>query len=79
MTAFSAVFRADLFTRGEKDVGNVIGLEVKIDKILRESDDNISDPSWAFDYVSYSQRALLSNKNLNFILFVNFVEKSYYR
>lgn len=79
MTAFSAVFRADLFTRGEKDVGNVIGLEVKIDKILRESDDNISDPSWAFDYVSYSQRALLSNKNLNFILFVNFVEKSYCR
>ena len=79
MTAFSAVFRADLFTRGEKDVGNVSGLEVKIDKILRESDDNISDPSWAFDYVSYSQRALLSNKNLNFILFVNFVEKSYCR
>lgn len=63
MTAFSAVFRADLFTRGEKDVGNVSGLEVKIDKILRESDDNISDPSWAFDYVSYSQRELLSNKN----------------
>ena len=63
MTAFSAVFRTDLFTRGEKDVGNVSGLEVKIDKILRESDDNISDPSWAFDYVSYSQRDLLSNKN----------------
>lgn len=79
MTAFSVVFRADLFTRGEKDVGNLVGLEVKIDKILRESDDNISDPSWAFDYVSYSQRALLSNKNLHFILFVNFVEKSYCR
>ena len=79
MTAFSAVFRADLFTRGQKDVGNVSGLEVKINKTLRESDDNISDPSWAFDYVSYSQRALLSNKNLHFILFVNFVEKRYCR
>ena len=63
MTAFSADFRADLFTRGQKDVGNVSGLEVKIDKTLRESDDNISDPSWALDYVSYSQRDLLSNKN----------------
>ena len=54
MTAFGAVFRADLFTRGEKDVGNVSGLEVKIEKSLRESDDNISDPNWAFDYVSCS-------------------------
>ena len=49
---FWCLFSVDVFSRGAKDVGSVTGLELKLDTMLTETGDNVSNPSWSFVYVS---------------------------